>query len=319
MRRADKRAGLFRHALSRVVQPRNPRYRDHSLLPPLPPVSLARTYGFGKARRFRRPLAPLGQSQAQLQTQNAAQPTADNRPGSSPLQLVPADPAFAKKPRMPQQTANESFILDISSDRHAEAAENKGAAAASDTASASVDVEGASGSPETDDELILDALSYWLEKKNRSQGGLLAKDLLGHGVQEKADVPLRSESCCAKMVVTRSFQNELPPSGDTSKIWEYIKAGVDRILNNPSDNLGNHAYINLYTAVYNFCTSLKNLSGGVYYTASDASHSAHGSPFGKHLYDLLKQNVSEYMKSVAERSQAHVGDDLLSFYNQEWT
>ncbi|KAJ1804491.1 hypothetical protein LPJ56_005589, partial [Coemansia sp. RSA 2599] len=128
----------------------------------------------------------------QLQTQNAAQPTADNRPGSSPLQLVPAGPAFAKKPRMPQQTANESFILDISSDRHTEAAENKGAVAASDTASASVDVEGGSGSPETDDELILDALSYWLEKKNRSQGGLLAKDLLGHGVQEKANVPLRS-------------------------------------------------------------------------------------------------------------------------------
>ncbi|KAJ2854532.1 ubiquitin ligase (cullin) of SCF, partial [Coemansia asiatica] len=72
-------------------------------------------------------------------------------------------------------------------------------------------------------------------------------------------------------------------------------------------------------AVYNFCTSLKNSSGGVYYTATDATHSAHGSPFGKHLYDLLKQNVTGYMNSVAERSQAYTGDDLLSFYNQEWT
>ncbi|KAJ2702330.1 ubiquitin ligase (cullin) of SCF [Coemansia sp. IMI 203386] len=121
------------------------------------------------------------------------------------------------------------------------------------------------------------------------------------------------------MVVTRSFQNELPPSGDTDKIWEYIKAGVDRILNNPGENLGNNAYINLYTAVYNFCTSLKNSSGSVYYTATDATQSAHGSPFGKHLYELLKQNVADYMKRVAESSQTHTGDDLLAFYNQEWT
>ncbi|KAJ1862309.1 ubiquitin ligase (cullin) of SCF [Coemansia sp. RSA 2703] len=121
------------------------------------------------------------------------------------------------------------------------------------------------------------------------------------------------------MTSSSSIQNELPPSGDTEKIWVYIKAGLDRILHNPGDNLGNNAYINLYTAVYNYCTSLKSSMGNAYYTANDATHNLQGTAFGKQLYERLNANIAEYMAEVVSRSHAHTGDDLLSFYNQEWT
>ncbi|KAJ2724476.1 ubiquitin ligase (cullin) of SCF [Coemansia sp. Benny D115] len=122
------------------------------------------------------------------------------------------------------------------------------------------------------------------------------------------------------MVTTRSSGNALPPSGDVEKIWEYLKSGTNRILEDPSDGLTSITYINLYTAVYNFCTTIKSaMDDETYYIASDATQSAQSIAYGKRLYERLKESISIYMSHVVSRSRAHAADDLLTFYNQEWT
>ncbi|PIA15499.1 Cullin-domain-containing protein [Coemansia reversa NRRL 1564] len=105
----------------------------------------------------------------------------------------------------------------------------------------------------------------------------------------------------------------------TDKFWPELSAGVDIILSKAGEGFETALYVQLYTDVYNFCTALKSwLPGGAYYTPADTSSSVHGSVYGRQLYTRLNDHVTQWMLKVAERAAEHTGDDLLTFYNQEW-
>ncbi|KAJ1960780.1 ubiquitin ligase (cullin) of SCF [Dipsacomyces acuminosporus] len=109
----------------------------------------------------------------------------------------------------------------------------------------------------------------------------------------------------------------MPPSGDAELIWNYLSTGIDHILNKNNEGLESTRYMNLYTAVYNFCTSLKtkflnysSLNPDVTFTGAML--------FGEELYRRLNEHITQYMHAIAQRSTAFKGDDLLAFYTTEW-
>ena len=46
-------------------------------------------------------------------------------------------------------------------------------------------------------------------------------------------------------------------TADLDETWTFLNAGVDHIMNNIEEGLSFTAYTNLYTTVYNYCTSTK--------------------------------------------------------------
>ncbi|KAI9502016.1 ubiquitin ligase (cullin) of SCF [Coemansia spiralis] len=121
------------------------------------------------------------------------------------------------------------------------------------------------------------------------------------------------------MSAVRVLSSGIPPSGDADRIWEYLIVGLDAILENPGEGLEYTTYMNLYTGVYNFCTSLKSsMEEGAFFTSADPSSVVHGTVFGRDLYTRFNKHITNYMKTIAEKSTSYAGDDLLAFYNREW-
>jgi len=46
-------------------------------------------------------------------------------------------------------------------------------------------------------------------------------------------------------------------TADLDETWTFLSAGVDHIMNNIEEGLSFTGYTNLYTTVYNYCTSTK--------------------------------------------------------------
>ncbi|KAJ2401433.1 ubiquitin ligase (cullin) of SCF [Coemansia sp. RSA 2559] len=121
------------------------------------------------------------------------------------------------------------------------------------------------------------------------------------------------------MATARALHSGMPPSGDADKIWNYLVVGLDVILAKSNEGLENTMYMNLYTSVYNFCTSLRSsMDDGAFYNSVDPSSVVHGTVYGRDLYNRLNKHITSYMQSIAEKSGQYKGDDLLAFYNQEW-
>jgi cullin 1 len=64
---------------------------------------------------------------------------------------------------------------------------------------------------------------------------------------------MASTSAAAADVLTK------PPSrtADLEETWNFLNIGVDHIMNNLEAGLSFANYTNLYTCVYNYCTSTK--------------------------------------------------------------
>jgi cullin 1 len=46
-------------------------------------------------------------------------------------------------------------------------------------------------------------------------------------------------------------------TADLDETWAFLNAGADQIMNNMEEGLSFTGYTNLYTTVYNYCTSTK--------------------------------------------------------------
>ena len=59
------------------------------------------------------------------------------------------------------------------------------------------------------------------------------------------------------MVSTSDFTTPPSKQADLAETWKYLNAGVDHIMNTLENGLSFAGYTNLYTTVYNYCTSTK--------------------------------------------------------------
>ncbi|KAL2177589.1 Cullin [Thermothelomyces heterothallicus CBS 202.75] len=77
------------------------------------------------------------------------------------------------------------------------------------------------------------------------------------------------------------------------------------------------AYVGIYTAVHNFCTSQKAVSFPLQsHVIGSSQRGAH--LLGEDLYKKLTEYLSEHLLTLVEESRTHTDEALLAFYTREW-
>lgn len=97
--------------------------------------------------------------------------------------------------------------------------------------------------------------------------------------------------------------------------WTYLEAGVNKIMHSLREGMDMKTYMGLYTAIHNFCTAQKAVSGSSF-TSTNNRGGAHllGEDLYQHLIEYLKKHLLEVQQASAE----HTDEALLAFYIKEW-
>ncbi|KAI1395693.1 Cullin-domain-containing protein [Hypoxylon fuscum] len=106
-----------------------------------------------------------------------------------------------------------------------------------------------------------------------------------------------------------------PNREDIGQTWDYLQAGISKIMINLQDGMDMATYMGIYTAVHNFCTSQKAVGLGSS-LVGQAHRGAH--LLGEDLYKKLKEYLNNHLNDLFEQSKAHTDEALLTFYIREW-
>ncbi|KAI0890223.1 Cullin-domain-containing protein [Annulohypoxylon maeteangense] len=117
------------------------------------------------------------------------------------------------------------------------------------------------------------------------------------------------------VTATRSMP-PVPNREDIVQTWEYLQAGISKIMINLQDGMDMTTYMGIYTAVHNFCTSQKAVGLGSSNAVGQAHRGAH--LLGEDLYRKLKEYLTDHLNGLYEQSKAHTDEALLTFYIREW-
>lgn len=116
------------------------------------------------------------------------------------------------------------------------------------------------------------------------------------------------------------------------EMWKELEKGIIQIFKRDKKIL-KPEYIELYTYVYNYCTSVGSTSSNSRLqsrssqalqreinTAAPTSSSGGGGAqlVGLELYKRLRSFLEEYLMKLLERSKNLVKEDVLKFYTDEW-
>lgn len=107
-----------------------------------------------------------------------------------------------------------------------------------------------------------------------------------------------------------------PNREDIVQTWDYLQAGISKIMVNLQDGMDLSTYMGIYTAVHNFCTSQKAVGLGTSNIAGQAHRGAH--LLGEDLYRKLRDYLNNHLNELYEQSKAHTDEALLAFYIREW-
>ncbi|KAI1093534.1 Cullin-domain-containing protein [Rostrohypoxylon terebratum] len=126
-----------------------------------------------------------------------------------------------------------------------------------------------------------------------------------------------------------------PNREDITQTWEYLQAGISKIMINLQDGMDMTTYMGVYTAVHNFCTSQKAVGLGGSSAVGSAHRGGNHPSFshlvaftndptaahllGEDLYKKLKEYLTDHLNGLYEQSKAHTDEALLTFYIREWT
>jgi cullin 1 len=108
----------------------------------------------------------------------------------------------------------------------------------------------------------------------------------------------------------------LPDRENTEDTWKFLEDGVNKIMTKLQDGMTMKDYMQLYTAVHNFCTSQKPASSGHFQGGIQARGGAH--LLGEGLYNNLTAYLNTHLADVQKRAAVHAGEDLLKYYIREW-
>lgn len=104
---------------------------------------------------------------------------------------------------------------------------------------------------------------------------------------------------------------------DIDTTWNYLQAGITKIMLNLQEGVDLQTYMGIYTAVHNFCTSQKAVGFSVAANINTGAHrGAH--LLGEDLYKKLQEYLSEHLRGLLAESQTHTDEALLAFYIREW-
>jgi cullin 1 len=97
--------------------------------------------------------------------------------------------------------------------------------------------------------------------------------------------------------------------------WNYIEAGVEKILAGLRGEMDMRTFYGLYTAIHNFCTVQKTVATTSFslYTNRGGAHL-----LGEDLYTHLGNHLMIHVQGIRARSEEYVDEALLTFYIEEW-
>ncbi|PFH50426.1 hypothetical protein AMATHDRAFT_61141 [Amanita thiersii Skay4041] len=112
---------------------------------------------------------------------------------------------------------------------------------------------------------------------------------------------------------TRSFLNTIPSkNAELDETWAYLHEGVDHIMTRLEEGLSFNGYSNLYTAVYNYCTSTKM------HNKPDGHKTTGANLVGSDLYNKLSMYFMDHFKSMVKVTEGLQDVELLRYYADQW-
>lgn len=101
---------------------------------------------------------------------------------------------------------------------------------------------------------------------------------------------------------------------DINATWRYLEWGVDRIMFSLSEGVDMRTYMQLYTAIHNFCTAQKAV--GQTNNLNSNHRGAH--LLGEELYHRLNDYLKLHLQGVHEEMVKHSDEALLTYYIEQW-
>ncbi|KAJ1510641.1 hypothetical protein HMI55_006909 [Coelomomyces lativittatus] len=100
-------------------------------------------------------------------------------------------------------------------------------------------------------------------------------------------------------------------SEDFINVWRHLENTLNNILKHPNDGISIACYMDIYTTVYNYCTSRP--------ASSISTHSNDGpSLIGLELYSHLRELLVQFVKSLHHECQDYMDLNLLTYYVTQW-
>ncbi|TPX51845.1 hypothetical protein SeLEV6574_g00028 [Synchytrium endobioticum] len=103
---------------------------------------------------------------------------------------------------------------------------------------------------------------------------------------------------------------------DLDVTWRKLADGLQQIMNKLEDGLTNNKYVELYTLIYNYCTSSR-MTGANDLGAQAGGHRG-ANLMGKDLYEKLKEYLRMHLDTLKQSSEQHMDEQLLIFYTKQW-
>jgi len=126
------------------------------------------------------------------------------------------------------------------------------------------------------------------------------------------------------MAARAQNSNSLQQNQDLEQIWVELKKGIDEVFQRRT--MTRARYVELYTFVYNYCTSVtqnnNDARGAAQRPTSSknkkSSQSTGGQFVGLELYKKLKEYLKGYQLSLLQQGANLTDEPVLKFYTQQW-
>ncbi|KAI1290136.1 Cullin-1 [Halotydeus destructor] len=115
---------------------------------------------------------------------------------------------------------------------------------------------------------------------------------------------------------------------DLDSIWEDLQQGIRQIYDrDKSESMSKNRYIELYTHVYNYCTSVHhNTSQSGRSNGAPASRTRTGTRgqtggaqfVGYELYQKLQDFLREYLQTLLTEGEGLMDEEVLRYYTKQW-
>ncbi|CAG8516445.1 154_t:CDS:10 [Ambispora gerdemannii] len=114
----------------------------------------------------------------------------------------------------------------------------------------------------------------------------------------------------------------LPPPNDLEATWSFLESGIDQIMNRLEQGLSYKRYMDLYTGIYNYCTSSRMNPGfasePLAGPGSNINNNRGANLMGSDLYARLISYLERHLTQIRAESEQYMDENLLRYYTKQW-